>query len=959
MATKQGKTVRAENAEKTQESPAPVGSGPARIAATLGLGQSLWYDNMRRGLLVSGELKALVDVGVRGLTSNPTIFEKAIVASTDYEEALHALAAAGLPPAKIYEELAVEDIRGACDLLLPAFESSGGVDGRVSLEVLPELAANTEQTVSEGLRLAHLVGRPNVMIKVPATPEGIPAIRALTSQGVSVNVTLIFSLLQYEEVIEAYIAGLEERVSAGGKLAGQTSVASFFVSRVDSVCDKQLAQKADEAEKAGDAALAKRARALMGKIAIANAKMAYEIYEGIVAGARWKALRAKGASPQRLLWASTGTKDARYPDTMYLDELIGADTVNTVPPATLTAFMDHGTVAPTLATGYEAAHAAVAELAAVGVDLSRVCHGLLDDGVKSFTTSMATLVGAVTARRAALLERSAGHQRAVLPAPLAAAVEAEVLRLSEASAPKRLWDGDPKLFTADAAHETSIKTRLGWLRAPTLMQSKLGEIGTFVADVNASGFTDVVLLGMGGSSLAPEVLGETFAAVSKTGLRLHVLDNTDPAAVAAVDEAVAKKKALFVVASKSGGTIEIQSFEKHFWQRVLAKNEGDVARAGAHFVAITDPATRLGQLAEEKKYRKVFVNPADIGGRYSALSYFGLVPAALAGADVAGLVATGAEMAAASSAIVPAPDLAALRLGVIMGVAAKQGRDKLTLITSPEIATLGSWIEQLVAESTGKEGRGVVPVDLEPVGDPNAYGDDRLFVYIRLGEGDAVQSRAVGALEKAGQPVIYLTLESRAALGRELFRWEVATAIAGAVLGVNPFDEPNVTEAKLATSALLAAGKLPQAEDVCQPGDAERVRAQLAQAGAGDYVALGAYFARSAARDGLLSKLRVAVRAQSKNATTVGYGPRFLHSTGQLHKGGANNGVFLQLVADAPKDLPIPGEPYSFAGLRDAQALGDLQVLRRRGRRALRVNLGADVDAGLATLLATIEKVQP
>jgi transaldolase/glucose-6-phosphate isomerase len=961
MATKQNKAARAEKAEKTQESSAPADSGAARLAATLGLGQSIWYDNMRRGLLVSGELAGLVAAGVRGLTSNPTIFEKAIVASTDYEEALRKLAAAGLPPAKIYEALAVEDIRGACDLLLPTFESSGGVDGRVSLEVLPELAANTEQTVSEGLRLAHLVGRPNVMIKVPATPEGIPAIRALTAQGVSVNVTLIFSLLQYEEVLEAYIAGLEDRVSAGGKLAGQTSVASFFVSRVDSVCDKLLGQKADEADKAGAADAAKRARALMGKIAIANAKMAYEIYEGIVGGARWKALVAKGASPQRLLWASTGTKDPKYPDTMYLDALIGADTVNTVPPATLTAFMDHGEVAATLATGYEAAHAAVAELAALGIDLSRVCHGLLDDGVKSFTTSMTTLVGAVTARRAALLEQTSGRERAVLPASLAAAVEAEVLRLSQASAPKRLWDADPKLFSADPAHETSIRTRLGWLRAPAFMQGKLAEIAAFVADVHASGFTDVVLLGMGGSSLAPEVLGETFAAESKTGLRLHVLDNTDPSAVATVDEAVAKKKALFIVASKSGGTIEIQSFEKHFWHKVLAKNEGDVARAGAHFVAITDPATRLGQLAEEKKYRKVFVNPADIGGRYSALSYFGLVPAALAGADVTGLVASGLEMAAASSAVVPAPDSAALRLGVIMGVAAKQGRDKLTLISSPELATLGSWIEQLVAESTGKEGRGVVPVDLEPVGAPGDYGDDRLFVYIRLGEGDAAQSRAVGALEKAGQPVVYLTLESRAALGREFFRWEVATAIAGAVLGVNPFDEPNVTEAKLATSALLeqakgAAGKLPAAEDTCGPADAERLRAHLAQAGAGDYVALCAYFARSAARDGLLSKLRVACRARGRNATTVGYGPRFLHSTGQLHKGGANNGVFLQLVADAPKDLPVPGEAHSFAGLRDAQALGDLQVLRRRGRRALRVNLGADVDAGLAALLATIEK---
>jgi transaldolase / glucose-6-phosphate isomerase len=385
---------------------APVTGGNPRLAATLQLGQSIWYDNMRRGLLVSGELAGLVREGVRGLTSNPTIFEKAIVSSNDYEDALHKLAVAGLSPTKIYEDLAVEDIRGACDLLRPVYDGSGGVDGRVSLEVLPELAANTEQTVSEGLRLAHLVGRPNVMIKVPATPEGIPAIRALTAQGVSINVTLIFSLTQYEEVMEAYLAGLEERVSAGGKLAGQASVASFFVSRVDAVCDKQLGEKAKELEAAGEADEAKRATALMGKIAIANAKLAYEIYLGIVGGARWKALLAKGASPQRLLWASTGTKDPKYSDVMYLDALIGADTVNTVPPATLKAYMDHGTVSATLGTGFEEAHATVAAFADLGLDLARVCQGLLADGVKSFSASMTTLVAAVTAKRATILGKA-------------------------------------------------------------------------------------------------------------------------------------------------------------------------------------------------------------------------------------------------------------------------------------------------------------------------------------------------------------------------------------------------------------------------------------------------------------------------------------------------------------------------------------------------------------------------
>jgi glucose-6-phosphate isomerase len=492
------------------------------------------------------------------------------------------------------------------------------------------------------------------------------------------------------------------------------------------------------------------------------------------------------------------------------------------------------------------------------------------------------------------------------------------------------------------------------------MQTKLAELSAFAADVRAAGFTDAVLLGMGGSSLAHEVFATTFTG--GLGVRLHVLDDTDPAAIRAVDAAIEGKKTLFVVASKSGGTIEIKSFERHFWAKTLAQCGGDVARAGARFVAITDPATRLGQLAEEKKYRRTFVNPADIGGRYSALSYFGLVPAALLGADVEGLVASGLEMAAASSPVLAAPELAALRLGVAMAVAAKGGRDKLTLVISPELASFGAWIDQLVAASTGKEGRGVVPVDLEPVAVPGDYADDRFFVYVRLGEGDAAQSRAVGALEKAGHPVAYLQLGDRAALGREMYRWEVATAFAGAVLGVNPFDEPNVTEAKLATSALLASqaqsqgAKLPHAEDVCAPGDAPRLGAHLAQAAAGDYVALSAYFMRTGARDAALTKLRLAIRARARNATTVGYGPRFLHSTGQLHKGGANNGVFLQLVADARGDVSVPGETYSFAGLRDAQALGDLQILRRRGRRVLRVNLGSDVDAGLATLLASIEK---
>jgi transaldolase/glucose-6-phosphate isomerase len=924
-----------------------MANAPTRLDRAHELGQSIWYDNLRRGLLGSGGLAALVAKGVRGLTSNPTIFEKAIVASSDYEAALARLVAAGASAIEIYEDLVLEDIRGACDLLRPAYDDSAGVDGRVSLEVLPELAASTERTISEGIRLAKLVDRPNVMIKVPATPEGIPAIRALTAAGVSVNVTLIFSLLQYEEVVEAYLAGLEDRQAAGGSFDGLTSVASFFVSRVDSSCDKLLADKAT-----AEPALAARAQALLGKIAIANAKLAYEIYQRTSASPRWQKLAAAGAHPQRLLWASTGTKDPRYPDTYYVDALIGPDTVNTVPPATLDAFADHGDPAPRLADDVAGARAAVGEFAALNLDLSRVCHSLLSDGVTAFSTSMNTLMGAIVARRAALLEAASGRQRFTFPEDLAKATAAETERLAAAGAIKRLWDADPTLFSSDDVHARSIKSRLGWLRSPALMQSKLAELAAFAAEIRAAGFTDAVLLGMGGSSLCPEVFSLT--TPRGAGLALHILDNTDPAAVLDVDRRIAGKKTLFIVASKSGGTIEIQAFERYFWQKALEANDGNVPGAGAHFVAITDPATRLEKLAEEKSYRKVFVNPADIGGRYSALSYFGLVPAALVGANPEGLIASAAEFASATGPVVPAAGNPGLALGAALGTATKLKRDKLTIVTSPEIDSLGSWIEQLVAESTGKDGKGVVPVDLEPVGAPGVYAGDRLFVHIRLGDRDAKNDAPIAALERAGHPVIRIQLDNRDALGREFFRWELATAIAGASLGVNPFDEPNVTEAKLATGALLEAsganGQLPQPEDAVDVTDVDRIRAHVAGAEPGDYLALCAYFVRTPARDAALTRIRVACRDRSRNATTVGYGPRFLHSTGQLHKGGPNTGVFLQLVADVAQDVAVPGEPWSFAMLRNAQALGDLQVLRRRGRRALRVNLGADLDAGLAAL---------
>jgi hypothetical protein len=509
------------------------------------------------------------------------------------------------------------------------------------------------------------------------------------------------------------------------------------------------------------------------------------------------------------------------------------------------------------------------------------------------------------------------------------------------------------------------RTRCAPLDAPAALRAKAAELKAFAAEVAAEGFTHAVLLGMGGSSLAPEVFRLTFG-VAPGALALTVLDNTSPAAVKAVTASHDLSRTLFVVASKSGDTIEVTSFEKHFFAAVQAVRG---AEAGRSFVAITDPNTSLGKLAETRGYRRTFVNAPDIGGRYSALSYFGLVPAALIGVDVDALLASAA------------PELEALRadggdgmaLGAALGELARSGRDKLTIIASPAFASVGVWIEQLVAESTGKSGRGIVPVAEETLAGPDAYGSDRVFVAIGSPSLPAATAHALDLLAAEGHPVFRWDSPALTDLGGDMLRWEIATAAASAVLEVDPFDEPNVSEAKAATQAVLkqflADGRFPERtasatwgalsafvpKSAAAPGaDAyEWLAGLLAQVGAGDYVALLAYLDATPQRIVALQALRHAVRSRTRAATTLGIGPRFLHSTGQLHKGGANNGVFLQLTTDEG-DLPIPGEPYGFGVLRAAQAAGDFAVLETRGRRVLRVHLGADADAGLAALVKAL-----
>jgi transaldolase/glucose-6-phosphate isomerase len=931
------------------------------------LGQSFWYDNIQRGLIKSGELQDLIDnYGVLGITSNPSIFEKAFTGNPDYDPDIIPLVEKGADTNTIYETLAIQDIQAAADMLEPVFEQTHGLDGYISLEVSPLLANDYEGTVNEARRLYKQVSRKNLMVKVPATPAGIPAIQTLIADGININVTLIFSLDGYEAVARAYLAGLKERAMKDEAL-DVASVASFFVSRVDVLVDKLLDEKSaavpewDKDQKA-------KLEALKGKAAIANAKLAYEIFEKIFAEPEFAELAQRGARPQRVLWASTSTKNPAYRDTYYVEALIGKDTVNTLPPATLKAFADHGEATPALHEGLDDARRVIAELEAAGIHMDAVMQKLQDDGVKLFADAFAAMFKGIEYKRSAIVSRGEASNMT----PAMGYIE-ELVGMKAAS---RVWQHDAALWTSAPEHIKVVSNRLGWLAMPETMLGKVEELNAFRDEVKAAGITDVVVLGMGGSSMAPDVLRATFLpspvpageaerprseAEGRSGvggLRVHVLDTTDPTTVLALEQRLNIRTTLFIVSSKSGGTLEVNAFYKYF------RSKADVAlgeRAGRHFVAITDDGTSLQDMAAEEGFGRVFVNPADIGGRYSALSYFGLVPAVLQGIDVAQLLQRAKQMADWCK-----PDSAGnpgLYLGAILGGMTLHGQDKATFILSPEIHTFGYWAEQLIAESTGKQDRGIVPVEGDltanglPVALKNGAGlsDDRLFIYMKL-NGDETHDKLVSQLRRDGRPVLTLKLNELHDLGAEFFRWEFATAIAGAVLGVDPFDEPNVTESKMNTKRLLdgfeETGEF-EAEQISRSANGQ-LNKFLRQAKAGDYIAIQAYLPHSADVNESLNKIRQLIREKFGVPVTVGYGPRFLHSTGQLHKGGANNVVALQLTYDPEEEVLIAGEPFSFATLIRAQALGDYESLQAHGRRVLRLHLGYDVDAALKKIIKVL-----
>lgn len=908
------------------------------------IGQSLWYDNIERKILENGEFAQLVHCGeIRGVTSNPSIFNNAISRSTDYDSALKPMAWSGWNAEQIFNQLAIEDIRMAADILLPLYEKTRGGDGYVSLEVNPRLANNTQETLSEVRHLWERVQRPNLMIKIPATPEGIPAVKSAIAEGFNVNVTLIFSLQRYKEVINAYLDGLEERVAAGLPIESIASVASFFVSRLDSKVDAKLnallQAKSPDGEKAAQ---------LLGKAAVANARMAYKIFNKTLQTPRFQTLKEKGARVQRPLWASTSTKNPSYLDVLYVNELIGPNTINTVPPQTLNAFRDHGIAQNTLEEDADLSETTIRKIESLGISLDQITQELEIEGVKSFKDAFESLLASIDDRRQkAIAELGSLRDR----------IPARVTGLKDNATVARLFEKDATLWTADKKGQEEIAIRLGWLTAPQTGAALLPDLETLMMECQQEGLTNALLLGMGGSSLAPEVLAMTFGvreSNGKLGLQLNIVDTTDPDQILAASKIAPIEKTLYIVASKSGTTGEVDALFRYFFQRAQSKLGN---QAGSHFIAITDPGTPLEKMAKANDFRRVILADPEVGGRYSALTAFGLVPAILLGLDGTRLLEHAAWMADQCQPEIPEERNPGLVLGAILGEATLQGKDKLTLLADPEISAFGSWLEQLVAESSGKQEKGIIPVDLEPIIDPSFYEQDRLFIY--LSRSGALEDK-VAKLLKAGHPVINLPVPSEYDIAAEFYRWEIVIAIACSILGVNAFDQPDVQDSKTRTVNKIAdykkTGQLAEIQSVFpnnegiklslfpenQVNHSSSVKQMffdyLDSAKEGDYIAINAYVPRNRQTLSRLQKLRAAVHKATKKAVTLGFGPRYLHSTGQLHKGGPKSGLFIQITCTHSQTVEIPGQDLTFETLQLAQAQGDLEALQARNRRVLYIH---------------------
>ncbi len=936
-------------------------------------GQSYWLDNLTRKKITSGELsKRVTEQGLRGITSNPSIFNKAISESSDYDNQIKELVKNGKNAQQIYAALTIKDVQDACDLLNSVYVQSYETDGFVSLEVSPTLARDTQGTIEEARALSKAVGRQNCLIKIPGTKEGLPTIEQMLYEGININITLIFSIERYNEVAQAHIRAIERRVTEGKPVNNIISVASIFISRIDTLTDQLIENYIHPHEENKEL---NRPELLLGKSGIATARLVYQNFKEIFNKDTWKRLESKGAHIQRPLWASTSNKDPLYNDLRYVNPLIGQNTITTLPDETIKALSDHGVLKKnTIEEGIEQARQLFIDLRTLGIDIDFVTKQLENEGIQKFATSYNKLISDLANKRLKILGDEISPQQ-ISYGSLEKEINAASVSLDEKQVGRLLFAKDPYLWETDQEQAKGISQRLGWLTSPDYFLKIADKLNLFTLTVKEEGFKHAVLLGMGGSSLCSEVAREVFET-GKGYLQLHVLDNTDPAAIIDLEKKIDLEKTLFIVASKSGNTEETLSFFHYFYDLVEKKKKNN---PGNNFVAITDEGTPLTNIAEQYNFKETFINPSDMGGRYSVLSYFGLLPMVLMGIDITAILTSAIQMKNSCEAI-PVTSNPGINLGVVLGVCQKNGRDKLTFVLSPSISSFGYWAEQLFAESTGKEGKGLIPVSGETVGDTNVYGNDRVFIYLQLAsDTNENEESKVKALEDAGHPVIRIKISDKAALGGEYYRFEVAVAIAGMIMGINPFDQPNVEESKQNTRQLLEAWKKTGSFKKSQPliktdivsiygGKKTEMLASRSHdsvtdfiknftehARTNDYIALLPYFLMTPNRTKALQKWRRKLRDELKVATTLLNGPRYLHSTGQLHKGGPDTGLYIILIGDEENELTIPGEKFGFKTLHMAQALGDFRSLDDKGRRVIRIHLGKNIDTGLDKLFPSVK----
>ncbi len=938
-------------------------------------GQGVWLDGFRRLLVSSGVFEAMVrDDAVSGVDCDLNLLAGAIGRGVEYADPLLRIAAADgeLSPC---EALLADEARIAAEALRGVFEATGGRDGLASVPAGTSSADDAESMSRIARRMATAAGLPNVVPKLPPTGAGFAVFEAMTAESLGVHIGPLFSLAAVQRATEAYVRGARARAGESRSEEPPPAVISFGVGPLDVAVDELLREKIQAAGRDTSAA-----ESLLGGVATAVAKVAYRrLREILVAEAGAAGSPAVGSL--LLAFADLSTGDARQPRRRYVESLTGPDTTAILSSGLLRNVAGRGEVDATLGQRVDDAEEILLELRGLGVDVDAIGEALEAGAIKQRASHFATLSRAVQRATEALLNDLAGASAiastgspwsAQIPEIDASLVDLDTAEAQDAVA--RLWARDPTLWSGDAKVQELIANRLGWLDAAVETQFAGGEPQRrFAGQLQEAGVENVLLLGMGGSSLSAEVCCRVFESE-----RVRVLDSTVPARIRTVAGSVDPARTSILVASKSGTTTEVRALLNYFYALATPMLENP----GERFAAITDPGTPLEQGAHELGFQRLWLAPADVGGRFSALTVFGTLPMAIMGVETPEILASARRMVASCSPEVPVAGNPAARLASAMHGAMVTGRDKLTFLPSPSLAAFGAWAEQLVAESTGKAGTGVIPIVAEPPGSVEEYADDRFFVSMRLqGEDDPEASARLDALEAAGHPVARIVLEDRHDIGGEFFRWEAAVALLGALMGINPFDQPDVQASKDRTAAILAgAGDGSSLAERSPAGvgngwavyaDLERdeelaarlngaemadwLSAHLGRAEPPDYVGIQAFVAPERTTHRALQRLRVLLRRQFRVATSLGWGPRFLHSTGQLHKGGPDSALFLQITADDAEDIEVPGAGHSFGELARAQSMGDFAALQERGRRVVRVHL-SDPGPGAEAMLAAAKQ---